>query len=564
MLAKAQQTIDTIANIFRQGWIVTVGLSGKDSFCVAHCAIEALKLVRESQPHVGPLYIVNTNTTLDNFELHNFILELQDEAVRYAGEFNLPIICENLTPSLGKLPMVEYIGRGKLLRTPATSSNGRDCAVDWKVLPMKRFLESLKREHQTTKIVSMSGSRSAESTVRAGNIEKRGETETEIVRTDLGFTLAPIKSWSLSDVWALVAGVNSDDFDSFAWRKADGLRKHYAAGNGGTCDLFAVDTKKTDKACGARFGCTLCAMVENDNSLQAQIDVAPERYGYMQPMVGLRQFMINTLYDYERSRSLVGRELKSDGSVKIGYNQYSVSYRKELLRYVLTIDAQEIEAGDAAVGGYRFQLIDYKTLLMIQYHWSREGGEAICGEALRIWHEVHTDGARFPIPPTEFVEKANLPPYRWLDVNTAIHEAGATGLWCEGDEQSDVSARKMMFRKDGETHYTVPFEEAASFSIDGERAHNFVEFWWPDVGAQAYGEGKCPSTMVKLLLASDIIRLRKGSIAKLNNELKRAQTYNAMRYVWKTEYETMCVRLSEADRPVRQAVVPEAQGSLAF
>lgn len=159
-LSKVNRTIETFKNLFLNNWIVTVGLSGKDSACVSHCAVEGLKAAMDVNPMVGPLYLVTTNTTIDNFELHGFILDVHAGAEQYAREFNLPIITKEINPSLSSLPMVEYIGRGKLLRTPATSTNGRDCTIEWKIDPMKRFLRDLKSTHQTNKIASASGTRS--------------------------------------------------------------------------------------------------------------------------------------------------------------------------------------------------------------------------------------------------------------------------------------------------------------------------------------------------------------------------------------------------------------------
>lgn len=139
---KASKTINTLKKLFLQDCILSCGLSGKDSAVVAHCAVEALKLAKEEKPtNRGMLYIVTTNTTIDNFEIHNFILKLHKAAREYAQEYNLPIITKELKPKLFNTPIVEYLGRGKLLRTMQTAARGRDCSVDWKVLPAKEFYQ---------------------------------------------------------------------------------------------------------------------------------------------------------------------------------------------------------------------------------------------------------------------------------------------------------------------------------------------------------------------------------------------------------------------------------------
>ena len=127
---KVSKTINTLKKLFLQDCILSCGLSGKDSSVVAHCAVEALKQAKEEKPtHRGMLYIVTTNTTIDNFEIHNFILQLHEAAREYAKEYDLPIITKELKPKLFNTPIVEYLGRGKLLRTMQTAARGRDCSV---------------------------------------------------------------------------------------------------------------------------------------------------------------------------------------------------------------------------------------------------------------------------------------------------------------------------------------------------------------------------------------------------------------------------------------------------
>tara|TARA_R110001606_G_scaffold164565_1_gene308971 strand:- start:6590 stop:8344 length:1755 start_codon:yes stop_codon:yes gene_type:complete len=555
-LSKVNRTIETFKNLFLNNWIVTVGLSGKDSACVSHCAVEGLKAAMDVNPMVGPLYLVTTNTTIDNFELHGFILDVHAGAEQYAREFNLPILTKEINPSLSSLPMVEYIGRGKLLRTPATSTNGRDCTIEWKIDPMKRFLRDLKSTHQTNKIASASGTRSLESVSRAANIEKRNESAVGVVETNLGYTIAPIKDWTLTDVWSLLNLIESDEVESYLESNAQGLRKHYSAGNDGTCDLFAGEKLTSDKACGARFGCVLCAMVENDASLESQISTSYETYGYMAPMLKFREFMINTLYDYNYSRSMLGRQLKEGGYVKVGYNQYSIAYRQDLLRFMLTIDAQESEAFYEQYGyeGCRFSMIGYKELLMIQYQWIREGGEKLAGEALRIWHDVHTHGKRYAIPETTYAEPKPLPKYRYYNINGYVKHHACTGLH-EDNVNGLMTGRLHRSAKIGNDVDLVPFEEGEKAEIDGESgmAWSFVEHWFPDaVAGGHFDEGKCPTTLLKVMLECKLLKLRKGTLPRLHKEVQRAQVYNALSQTYGDCYQHLCFGASISEEEYKE------------
>lgn len=150
--------------------MISVGYSGKDSFCVVHCAIEALKEAMKINPNVGPLYINTVDTTIDNFEIMDFLREGHREIDDYAKQYKLPIFTKILKPKVTSRPIVQYIGRGLLLLTFETQSNGRQCTSDWKIAPTKTFLASLKEQHKTHKVLSLSGSRDDESKARKTNL----------------------------------------------------------------------------------------------------------------------------------------------------------------------------------------------------------------------------------------------------------------------------------------------------------------------------------------------------------------------------------------------------------
>lgn len=112
-------------------------------------------------------------------------------------------------------------------------------------LTMKRFLREVREPHQTTRVVSASGVRSLESNIQAANIEKRNEQVNSVVETDMGYTIAPIKDWSITDIWSLVNAIEQDDIYSFIGIHTKGRRKHYSDANSGTCGLFAGNNKQT-------------------------------------------------------------------------------------------------------------------------------------------------------------------------------------------------------------------------------------------------------------------------------------------------------------------------------
>lgn len=387
---------------------------------------------------------------------------------------------------------------------------------------MEKFLKSVQEKHQTTKVCSISGSRDSESAVRARNLSKRGESAVDVVLTGLGWAQTIIKDWSLSDVWNLFKVIDDGDIESYS-DNFDEMRKHYATGNGGACDLFNVG-QSNNKECGARFGCVLCSFSEDDRSLEAQIDIDPKTYGFMKPLNDLRRYMINTLFNYGY-RSRLGREMK-DGWIKVGINQYSIEYRMNLLRYVLSIQQEAYSQH----GYHPIDLIDIEELVAIQYHWSREGGETEPGMAFKIWHEVVNDDVIYPIPHTEKVEKVFTPEYLYFNLEEFMLKDNSSGL---DDERlySDFKEAARVYYKDGEAHQVVRFTENPTLRVRVEdaRAMMFVESFYPNLVADGHLKDKCPTVMLKHLLESGVIEISKGSIDRVNRDAKRAQTLFSLR-----------------------------------
>jgi DNA sulfur modification protein DndC len=521
-----EETVKRAKALFLDGWIAVMALSGKDSGVASVCVVEGLRQAMSINPALDvSLHIVTTNTTLDNMVLHNYMMQLHDDARCYGKETNLPIFTHELKPSLSKSPMVEYIGKGKLLRTAATSNKGRNCAIDWKIIPMKRFLAQLKKQYKTTKIVSITGSRENESAARSANLKKRGESATKMVSTDLGWAQPIIKDWTLNHVWQLFKEIDDGNIEGYSDR-FDKMRLHYTTANSGTCDLYAGDTKSESKSCGSRFGCVLCAVNgDKDKSLEAQIATAPKTYGFMQPLNQLREFMLNGLYDYE-NRSIEGRTMK-DGFIKVAVNHYSIEYRMDLLRYVLSMQVDALDK----YGYHAIDLIDYEQLLAIQYYWSREG-EPEPGTALKIWHEVVATGEKYyPIPVIEKVEKKKTPATRYLDLQSLLDNETPIGL----DDESlsgEFKDAKAHYTRNGKDQQVIRYNENQLFSVVTKNglAMDFVEDFYPMLIEEGHLFNKCPSVMLKHLLESGVIELTKGSIAKLHEDTKRCQVLNVLRW----------------------------------
>lgn len=521
---KVTSTIATLKRKFLDGWILSVGFSGKDSFVTLHCAIEALKLAMEENPNVGTLYVNTVDTTIDNFEISAFLRKAHQHVERYAKDHQLPIETVTLYPPINQRPLVQYIGRGVLLRTYENQANARQCTSDWKIDSVKRFMKTLEKKHQTTKILSLSGSRDSESASRAANLAKRGESIDTITDTELGYKLAPIKDLDFKDVWFLIGQIDNGEVESFGEDLTRELTKHYSAGNGGSCDLLAGEGAERSKPCSSRFGCVLCSLVKEDTSLQNQIDLAPHQYGYMQGLLDLREFMFNTVNDYDRCRSMVGKRVEN-GHVKIGYNDYSMEFRKELLRYTLTLDALEQERAYHANEAPKFQLVKHEDLVAIQFYWSKVGGECSAGEAFQIWHDIHTEHQRFAIPKTTYVPATPMAKFgkRRANIEQLMDFFAPPGLAITDEDRQSLTVYR--FFSKGEPVESSHFEEADRFTVaDAETLSEYVEDTFYDYMMDGRLDSTvCPSVIMKDMLNRGVIKIKKGGMPALHNDIRKAQ-----------------------------------------
>jgi len=528
-MSKVSKTISTLRDLYLRGYVTQVGISGKDSFCVAHCAAEALKQAMMVNPNVGPLHVTTVDTTIDNFEIMDFLKDCHLALESYGEEFNLPIVSTFIQPKTQSRPLVQYIGRGLLLRTMNNQVGRRQCTSDWKITPLIDFTKQLKVKYQTDKILNLSGSRSSESQARAAALDMRSETIDVVTLTDMGYKLAPIKDWTLNDVWELINKIENGDVESFGEDLTANLRMHYSAGNSGACDLLVGNSTVNNKPCSSRFGCTLCSLVKEDLSLKNQIQTSNKQYGYMSGILELRNYMFNTLNDLELTRARYSKKLLNNKFIKLSFNDYSIEYRMKLLQFTLTLDALEIERAEEAGEDPKFQLIDYPSIVAIQFYFAREGGETSPGQAIKAWHDVHTLGNRYHIPKTEYTEPkavAASDNERYFDIADAIDNISAKGLVTDEEENLLQSPHRVSSAYD--SFLTLPFDNVKKFTIgENGKAWEYVEEIFPIyLDNNALKNGVCPTVILKDMINLGVIQMPQSQLYRLHNQSKIAQVVN--------------------------------------
>lgn len=259
----------------------------------------------------------------------------------------------------------------------------------------------------------------AESPQRFQKMTERGEDWRVPVRSESGnLVLSSIANFTEDDVWEVIGEVMNGLISTYS--DFTDLYNLYREGGGGGCVITFSEISKTNgeankKAggCGARFGCAVCTRVKNDKSLMSMIELEPEKYGYMRGVNALREYLINTRWDFNR-RMWVGRSITS-GWIAIQPDSYSPEFCLELLRICLTLDAREIVAAGKLGLRSRFTLVPLKALVMIDSIWSMQGYHKPF-QAMKVWDEVMNQGLRFEIPQTQTFLRKAMPETRYFHV----------------------------------------------------------------------------------------------------------------------------------------------------
>lgn len=288
------EMVNEYLELLKLGCCFQIGFSGgKDSTVVLQGAVEAMRIAIESGiiDSDQPLVAITVDTLLEPEAIQSYLPFTHENIQKYCDEHNISLHLKIVSPPIYQHLMILYAGAQKL---PATAASGRnsDCSVIWKidtsVAALKSIKESLPRKYQQSPWISISGSRSDESTRRSGNMEKQGvkgvkaqevidrvnSTEKSAGKT---FKFAPISDWSTPDVMSYLSHVGTQPLAQTlvneripAFSPNFGLLLAiYGEGSNDVCSVVSLDEKTEQSGCGgktARFGCVTCAMTSEDHS----------------------------------------------------------------------------------------------------------------------------------------------------------------------------------------------------------------------------------------------------------------------------------------------------------
>lgn len=218
----------------------------------------------------------------------------------------------------------------------------------------------------------------------------------------------------------------------------------------------------------------------------------------MEGINAFRNHLINTRWDMGR-RDWIGRTHSEANYINVTGTAYNAEMRRELLRYLLTLDileeerAEEYEArivrgeverseANDSLRGVTFQFITPKNLLAIDFAWSLSYGFDHAFPALTEWYEIRVLGKRYPIEAVTPVEKGSIPEQRWFKFESwesPALEMGLQDAYLESTNKDRYPGRPAMRtirdRFDGKERNIVYYEEADEMEIDPGEAMCFAD-----------------------------------------------------------------------------------------
>ena len=311
-------------------WIIGYS-GGKDSTVVLQLIWVAISQLPKKQQK-KPIHIITTDTLVENPIVSSWVDNSLSILNRKSSVEGLPFQAHKLTPEINETFWVNLIGKGY----PAPRNQFRWCTDRLKIKPVTKFVKEL--SGGTNEAIIVLGTRKAESTARAGRINKNYHNKKI---TDLlsphntlqgSYIYAPIVHWSNDDVWLLLM----QNENPWGCSNKDLLSLYSGATDGGECPLV---TDTTTPSCGdSRFGCWVCTLVDKDKSMTAMITNDNEKE-WLEPLLHLRNELDEHDHDKRDYRRLNGSVNLKKNNEELVPGPYTQSSREAWLKKLLSIQS---------------------------------------------------------------------------------------------------------------------------------------------------------------------------------------------------------------------------------
>lgn len=382
---------ESLVSHIKQGYHLVVGTSfGKDSSVTNAIVCSAMQEAMEQGVRVPHVVFAHAMTGYDNPVIDTYT-QGEIKALRdYIEKNRLPASVEVAEPTLSNDYLVNIVGGRMVATMPGT---GRACADMLKVQTSRQLKRRLKQKlpGQTLNVV---GKRWDESAARATNMAEAGERPDQAVKVNGEALLSPIAHFTLDDIWMMVgmAKLARESETAAAYETYtdfEAMTQAYRDGNGGDCMVNAfAQGKAGSSGCGARFGCWNCSQVQNDLSME---NMVADTHPHLAPLLAIRQFIIDNHWDPDNRRWL-SRDPDQYGNLKIEPNAYSPAFCRDLLRFILSAQADEEERAEREGTVPAFEIFDERKLIAVQSLWARYGYHEPWA-ALRDWHHIYENKA---------------------------------------------------------------------------------------------------------------------------------------------------------------------------
>lgn len=453
--------------------ILAAWSSGKDSSCAVNLALNAAINVIKAGFKCPLLVVSNADTGVES-PVVRALADNELEKMRvFAEKHCIPLEIAVSRPSLSANFATRIIG-GRAL-PPFPHSRTKDCTSDWKINPMVRTSKSIATRFPkgSPEMVTLIGTRAAESASRAINTLARKETAHEIWYSPTGEArLSPILDWSTNDVWQYIAECAHGFHTSYS--DFQDTMNFYADAGASSCVIVAdLKSAGQSKSCGARSGCWSCSSVSEDHSVENMLEQNPDKYPYLVPLLELRNFIVATMWDWQR-RNFLGRTISAEGYIKVGADQYSPKMCEDLLYYMLAAQDRANELGSPS----RIKAVGVREIIAIDFYWSLRGW-APPFHALSILAD-HNAGNRRYAPKIEAPVRPSPAPvigeiYVGPEWDSNVSELTPSGLRHPVWESFSDSCGPMLRTNDAGKMF-LSLEETPEFDVDVEGAYDFLEF----------------------------------------------------------------------------------------
>lgn len=305
---------------------------GKDSTTILILALEVLKETGDR------LIVVHSDTLVENPVIREHCDNFLERLKEYVKQEGL-----NVEVYIAKPKETESFWYNVLVKGyPKPNFKFRWCQKVLKIRPMDNLLKSLNCKNVIV------GLREDESKSRNKILQKHYKNHK--AKFGENIRIAPITFWTEDDVWEFLA-IKSREH---TWANIDSIIQLYRDASG-ECPIVAGISKYKKSGCGARFGCWICTLAEDDTSMRnlAKLDQN------LQPLVDFRVWF-KEFSDRPENRTGYNRKGEYIGG-RVG--KLTIQARKEIFNRLLDI---QNKTGITTIQDY--EIIAFQKLLQ---DWDR-------------------------------------------------------------------------------------------------------------------------------------------------------------------------------------------------